>query len=136
MKNNMKKCATLIGIVMTVIILVMLSACTTTAVDERYNKDKQSEREGGLWRNLIIYNQDREIVEQYWGKFDIEITEGGNKIKFDMNGVRYIIVKGINDRVVSTEVGEVAVRKYWDDNDIEPHQYGSVKPNELKDGGK
>jgi len=109
------------------LIMITLTACQT-AVQERYYKDRESESSGGLWRSLIIYNVNEEIVEQLWGQFDVENSSIGNqvKIKIDVNKVRYIYILSSTDRTVNTERTEDEVRQYWKDNNITPHVYNSL----------
>ena len=45
----------------------------------------------GLDRVAIVYNSEGEKISEYEGKFDVEVNEYGNKIKFDINGKRILI---------------------------------------------
>ena len=45
----------------------------------------------GLNRTLTVYSQAGKPIKTYEGKFDIQETEYGNKIKFELNGKRSII---------------------------------------------
>lgn len=76
--------------------ILLLGACTTppppTAESERELKDAQSNYYGGLNRIVTVYDQNGRVIKQYEGRIDIDPnTEGGRKVKFELNGKRIII---------------------------------------------
>jgi uncharacterized lipoprotein YehR (DUF1307 family) len=81
----MKKIALILGL----LVVVSLTGCTEST--KRSIKDTQSEWTGGLNRQVTVYANDGTVIKTYEGKLDIEDTEAGNKIKFDLNGKRVIL---------------------------------------------
>jgi len=69
------------------VLMVVLSGCESW---DRTVKDIKSSN-GGLNRTLVVYDQAGNEIKRYAGKFDIEVNEYGNKIKFDIDGKRHII---------------------------------------------
>ncbi|EIJ79136.1 hypothetical protein PB1_16304 [Bacillus methanolicus PB1] len=67
--------------------LVSMTGCESF---ERAKKDIDSEF-GGLERVATVYDSNGNEIKRYEGKFDIEVNEYGNKIKFDINGKRVLI---------------------------------------------
>lgn len=67
----------------------ILTGCTEST--KRSIKDTQSEWTGGLNRKVTVYGKDGSVLKTYEGKLDIEDTEAGNKVKFDLNGKRVIL---------------------------------------------
>jgi hypothetical protein len=63
-------------------------------------KSTQSEWTGGLDRHISVYSQNGTLLAEYDGKVDIEDTEYGNKVLFDLNGKRTIVYNAI---VISQE---------------------------------
>jgi len=45
----------------------------------------------GLNRVATVYDQGGNAIKTYKGKFDVEVNEYGNKIKFDFDGKRILI---------------------------------------------
>lgn len=45
----------------------------------------------GLSRVATVYDQNGKVMKIYKGKFDVEVNEYGNKVKFDINGKRVLI---------------------------------------------
>lgn len=56
---------------------------------EREIKDKISENVG-LERTVNILNFKGDIIRTYEGRIDLEDTVGSNKVKFDLDGKRYV----------------------------------------------
>ncbi|WMW48087.1 hypothetical protein RFN66_03595 [Bacillus paralicheniformis] len=50
-------------------------------------------------RTATVYDQSGNKIKTYKGKFDVEINNYGNKVKFDLNGKRIMI----NNAVVIVE---------------------------------
>jgi hypothetical protein len=67
--------------------IVSLAGC---AWIDRFNKTVQSDANGGLDRIVTIYSTDGTVIKDYEGKIDVEDTEYGNKVLFDLNGKRVI----------------------------------------------
>lgn len=71
-----------------VIMFITLSGCESCS---RMVKDVQSDFNGGLERTATVYSQDGKVLNQYSGKFDVQVNDYGNKIKFDIDGKRVLI---------------------------------------------
>ncbi|HEQ3553555.1 DUF5052 family protein [Bacillus subtilis] len=78
-----------------VLLLTCLAGCETW---DRVVKDTSSSV-SGLKRTAIVYDQNGNVIKTYKGKFDVEINEYGNKVKFDVDGKRVMI----NNAVVIVE---------------------------------
>lgn len=61
---------------------------------ERTKKSLVSEYAGGLYRVVTVYDQQGNIIKTYEGNIDIQDTEYGNKILFDLNGKRIVVYNG------------------------------------------
>jgi endo-1,4-beta-D-glucanase Y len=70
--------------------LISLAGCVPASW-ERAAKDFHSNINGGLNRIATVYDQNGHVIKRYEGKFDIQDTQYGNKVKFDVNGKRVII---------------------------------------------
>ena len=57
---------------------------------KRWQKDLESEYDGGLQRTITVIDKDGEILKEYSGSIDIQSTDG-NKLVFVMEGKKYII---------------------------------------------
>lgn len=68
----------------------MLTGCETM---KRGVKDWRSEV-SGLNRRMEVYSHDGQLLKVYEGKFDLDVSDS-NKVKFDLNGKRYIIYNAI-----------------------------------------
>lgn len=83
----MRKKKRIIAIVICFIILaVTLTGCGSV---KRSIKDMKSDFSNGLDRTMIVYTSDGHEIARYEGKIDIA-DEGDSKVKFDLNGRRYI----------------------------------------------
>lgn len=65
-----------------------------TATGQRMVKTIQSNNSGGIERVVKVYSDDGKLIEEYEGKIDIQDTEYGNKVLFDLNGKRVVIYNG------------------------------------------
>jgi predicted small secreted protein len=45
----------------------------------------------GLNRTATVYDQAGNTIKTYKGRFDVEVNEYGNKVKFDLDGKRVLI---------------------------------------------
>jgi len=73
------------------VIALCISLFTGCSEDfERKLKDRES-RFNGLQRVATVYDQNGKEMKTYKGKFDIEVNEYGNKVKFDVAGKRVLI---------------------------------------------
>lgn len=86
----------LILIVLCVAMLI-LTSCESCSRDF---KSLGSDFKGGLNRKLTVYSDSGVKLREYSGRFDIETTEYGNKVLFDLNGKRVIVYNAI---VISEE---------------------------------
>jgi hypothetical protein len=73
--------------------VLLASSCTETF--QREMKNMASEYTGGLDRTAKVYASDGQIIAQYEGKFDVQSSEFGNKVLFDVDGKRVIIYNAI-----------------------------------------
>ncbi|MBV2197437.1 DUF5052 family protein [Bacillus velezensis] len=84
----------------TLIITAVLLLCGLVGREtwDRLMKDTSSSV-NGLKRTAVVYDQNGNAIKTYKGKFDVEINEYGNKVKFDIDGKRVMI----NNAVVIVE---------------------------------
>ena len=77
-------------IVLLVVTLMLLAGC------ESFKRDMKgiSSEFGGLNRVVSVYTYDGKLLRTYKGTLDIEFGEGG-KVKFDLDGKRYIIYNAV-----------------------------------------
>ena len=78
----MKKILGLLGLV------VMLSGCTEGM--KRELKSINSNFSGGLNRVVSVYSYNGDLLREYEGKLDVQLSEGG-KVMFDLNGKRIML---------------------------------------------
>ncbi|RAW17077.1 hypothetical protein DC345_08235 [Paenibacillus taichungensis] len=71
-----------------------------TASGERALKTMRSNNAGGLERVVKVYSDSGELIQTYEGKIDLQDTEYGNKVLFDLDGKRIVIY---NATVISEE---------------------------------
>lgn len=71
------------------VIICLMSQITGCASCGRAWVDLKSDVGGGLDRVINVYTANGDLIAQYEGKIDLEMTEGGY-VKFDYNGKRYI----------------------------------------------
>jgi outer membrane lipoprotein-sorting protein len=74
-------------------VAVLATGCTESF--QREMKNMASEYTGGLSRTAKVYASDGELIAQYEGKFDVQSSEFGNKVLFDVDGKRVIIYNAI-----------------------------------------
>lgn len=77
----------LVLLVMTVVTALTLTSCASW---ERGMKDFKSEVSGGLNRTVNVYSMTGELIKSVEGKIDIEESDSNNKVKFELDGKRYI----------------------------------------------
>lgn len=70
-------------------IAVLLTGCTEGF--QREMKTMVSEYTGGLDRVAKVYSGDGDLIATYEGRFDVQSSEYGNKVLFDIDGKRVII---------------------------------------------
>lgn len=77
---------------------------TSTASGMRNYKDFQSEMANGINRELVITAEDGREIFRYKGKFDLDMDNNGNYLRFEtQDGKRYTIEYGIQDTVLVVE---------------------------------
>jgi len=69
------------------VFVLLLSGCESW---DRTVKDIGSSV-SGLKRVATVYDQGGNAIKTYKGKFDVEVNEYGNKVKFDLDGKRVLI---------------------------------------------
>ena len=91
MKNTTIYCITWFVIAM-IICILGLTGCASM---EREFKDFSSEMSGGLDRTLVVYDYNGDVLKEYEGKMDIQVSPSNDKVLFDLDGKRHIIRGGI-----------------------------------------
>lgn len=81
----------IISTIAALVLIITLIGCAST---ERAIKDIGSSITG-LDRTLTVYDNNGNELKKYQGKFDIQVSEYGNQVKFDLNGKRVIIYNAI-----------------------------------------
>ncbi|MCY8009721.1 DUF5052 family protein [Bacillus haynesii] len=84
--------------IVTIAVLLLVVVITGCESWNRMTKDFDSAH-NGLERTATVYDQNGNKIKTYKGKFDVEINDYGNKVKFDLNGKRIMI----NNAVVIVE---------------------------------
>lgn len=69
--------------------VMAMSGCTESF--QREMKTTVSEFTGGLSRTARVYASNGDLIAEYSGKFDVQSSEFGNKVLFDVDGKRVII---------------------------------------------
>ena len=83
-------------IILTIGVFSLIAAIFTGCASwERGVKDFTSDFSGGLDRTVEVYDYSGNLLKTYEGRIDIEYTETGNEVKFDLNGKRKIIYNAI-----------------------------------------
>lgn len=77
------------GVIAVISGAVLLTSCTESM--QREIKSMSSEYLGGLERTARVYAGSGEMIAEYQGKFDVQSSEYGNKVLFDIDGKRVII---------------------------------------------
>jgi hypothetical protein len=75
--------------ILLVVALISMSGCVAW---KRSVKDSVSSIKG-LDRVAYVYSLDGKLLREYRGRFDIETSQ--NKVKFDLNGKRFIIYNAV-----------------------------------------
>lgn len=78
--------------VMVAVSLLIFAGCESMGRDI---KTTQSEWVGGLDRHISVYSQSGILLAEYDGRVDIEDSEYGNKVLFDLNGKRTIVYNAV-----------------------------------------
>ncbi|AKQ71752.1 phage protein [Bacillus licheniformis WX-02] len=82
----------------TITVLLLVAVIAGCESWNRMTKNFDSAH-NGLERTATVYDQNGNKIKTYKGKFDVEINDYGNKVKFDLNGKRIMI----NNAVVIVE---------------------------------
>ena len=78
---------------------LLLTGCETI---NRIGKNYESDWGGGLNRELTVYDADGEVLFEQKGKFDIQESDGGNKVIYDdQDGMRHNIYLGSGTVIVN-----------------------------------
>lgn len=78
----------LMGVMLIIVLTLSITGCAGLT---RMGKSIGSDLTGGLNRVVTVYDQNGNVLQTYEGKIDIEDTDYGNKILFDLNGKRIVI---------------------------------------------
>jgi len=78
----------LMGVMLIIVFTLNMTGCAGLT---RMGKSIGSDLTGGLNRVVTVYDQNGNVLQTYEGKIDIEDTDYGNKILFDLNGKRIVI---------------------------------------------
>ena len=76
------------------VVIGIIFGITGCASFSRGVKDVTSDLSGGINRVVEVYDYTGNKIKVYEGKIDIANVDG-NKVKFDINGKRYIIYNAI-----------------------------------------
>lgn len=82
----------LMGVMLIIVLTLSMTGCACLT---RMGKSIGSDLTGGLDRVVTVYDQNGNVIQTYEGKIDIEDTDYGNKILFDLNGKRIVIYNSI-----------------------------------------
>lgn len=82
----------LMGVMLIIVLTLSMTGCACLT---RMGKSIGSDLTGGLDRVVTVYDQNGNVLQTYEGKIDIEDTDYGNKILFDLNGKRIVIYNSI-----------------------------------------
>ena len=74
-----------------VISLGVIGCFTGCASLERDMKTFSSNFNGGLNRTVAVYDSNGNLLKTYEGKIDVQDTEYGNKVLFDLDGKRVVL---------------------------------------------
>lgn len=74
-----------------VISLGVAGCFTGCASLERDMKTFSSDFTGGLNRAVAVYDNNGNLLKTYEGKIDVQDTEYGNKVLFDLDGKRVVL---------------------------------------------
>lgn len=89
MKKFFKNYHRIIAVVM--LIAMCLAICSCTEGCARWQKDINSNYNGGLNRTVKVYDINGELIAEYSGKFDIETDHSSYLLWDDEKGKRHII---------------------------------------------
>ena len=85
-----------VGIIVGVVaVFLVITVILNKASVQRTLKSINSEYAGGLDRTVTVYDYSGNKITSYTGKIDVEDSETGGKVKFDLDGKRTIIYGGI-----------------------------------------
>jgi len=82
------------GIILIIIAFIVFGLVQCSA-GQRFLKTAYSDVSGGLERTVDVYDYSGNMIATYEGKIDIEYSDYGNKVLFDMNGKRVVIYNAI-----------------------------------------
>lgn len=77
-------------VLMAITLLLVVMIMTGCESWDRAVKDWNASIDG-LNRQAEVFDQNGNIIKTYKGKFDVEVNEYGNKVKFDIEGKRVLI---------------------------------------------
>lgn len=83
----------IIAMILVLTMMILATGCGESW--EREMKSFDSEYGGGLNRTITIYDQNGQAIKQYKGKVDIQDSEYGNKVLFDLDGKRVVIYNAV-----------------------------------------
>ena len=75
--------------ILLILVAVMVSAISCASLTRKI-KDVKSDFTGGLNREVNVYTMSGEKIATYKGKIDIEENADCSKVKFELDGKRYI----------------------------------------------
>ena len=89
-------------VVAIVAMLVMRWYFANTASGQRALIDQRSNLNNGIERTVTVYTANGDVIAQYEGKIDIA-ANGGEYIKFDFDGKRYIYYNCFVETIAALE---------------------------------
>ncbi|MCY8401469.1 MULTISPECIES: DUF5052 family protein [Bacillus] len=78
----------------TIVILLFVALAAGCESWDRMVKDFNASN-NGLVRTATVYDQNGNKIKTYKGKFDVEVNDYGNKVKFDLDGKRIMISNAV-----------------------------------------
>lgn len=85
---------------------LLFTGCDDTAGNKRYQKDQESNQNGGLNRVVTVYTPQGEALTSYEGLIDIDTNNAPERVKFDIDygeKTKRIIIYKMGDYLVIAE---------------------------------
>jgi outer membrane murein-binding lipoprotein Lpp len=82
----------IVMLISSVLVILSLTGCASWG---RFTKNISSDVGNGLNRKVTVYTQDGKEIRTYEGNIDVQDTQYGNKVLFDLNGKRVILYNAV-----------------------------------------
>ncbi|EME75375.1 DUF5052 family protein [Bacillus sonorensis] len=80
--------------IVTIVVLLLVALAAGCESWDRMVKDFNASN-NGLERTATVYDLNGNKIKTYKGKFDVEVNDYGNKVKFDLDGKRIMISNAV-----------------------------------------